>query len=74
MNTPASPPGDSERPDPKGSTPAHWRRIVKHMTDARLSLDLHRIADNVRFYGAEQRAAILHEAAQRLGPKTDQPG
>ena len=62
MNTPASPPTK------------HWRDIARKMTDARLSLDLHRLADNIRFYGADQRKAILHEAAQRLGPKTDQPG
>jgi hypothetical protein len=55
MNKP-SPPNDD------------WKNIAKRMTDARLSLDLHRLADNIRFYGAEQREAILREAAMRLGP------
>lgn len=36
------------------------------LSDARLALDLARLAGNVRFYAADQRRAILEEAARRL--------
>jgi hypothetical protein len=36
------------------------------LTDDRLASDLCRLADDVRFYSPDERAAILREAAKRL--------
>ncbi len=48
-------------------------RWAESLTDDRLALDLHLLAENVRLYTAAERKALLWEAARRIG-RTDASG